>query len=48
MKIAIVQLYAPTNDAKAEVMDKFYSDLSGTLDTIRSQDLVIMMDINAQ
>jgi len=47
--IAIVQGYAPTNDAEPEEKVGFYDTLQSTIDKIPKKDLVIIMvDFNAK
>ena len=49
ININIVQVYAPTNDARDEDKEEFYSRLQGVLDTLPSKDVNILMgDANAK
>ena len=43
IRTSIVQVYAPTNDAKAEAKDVFYEQVQNVLDKIPKHDIVILM-----
>ncbi|KAE9547262.1 hypothetical protein FO519_009526 [Halicephalobus sp. NKZ332] len=49
LKLTIIQVYAPTEEAEQESKEKFYNQLQDTFDEIPSFDLKILIgDLNAQ
>ena len=49
VKISIIQVYSPTNDAESDVKEDFYDALKSELEKIPKQDLTIIMgDFNAR
>ena len=49
IKTTIVQVYAPTNDAKSEAKEDFYDQLQSVLEAVPEHDLLIVMgDLNAK
>ena len=49
IRISVIQVYAPTEDASDEVKNKFYEQLQDTIDELPRRDLKIVLgDFNAQ
>jgi hypothetical protein len=49
IKLSIIQVYAPTNDASEEDKEEFYEQLQAVVDTVQKHDLLIVMgDLNAK
>ena len=45
----LVQVYAPTDDSKSEVKDKFYAELQKVVGEVgRRETLIVMGDLNAR
>ena len=49
VKLSIIQVYAPTNEANAEDKDNFYEQLQTVVDRVHKHDIFLVMgDLNAK
>ena len=49
VKLSIIQVYAPTNEAKVEDKDNFYEQLQTVVDSVHKHDILLVMgDLNAK
>ncbi len=45
IKLSVIQVHSPTNDALDEDKDNFYDQLQAVVDTVHKHDMLIMMAI---
>ena len=49
VKLLIIQVYAPTNEANIEDKDNFYEQLQTVVDSVHKHDILLVMgDLNAK
>ena len=49
VKLSIIQVYAPTNEANVEDKDNFYEQLQTVVDSVHKHDILLVMgDLNAK
>ena len=49
VKLSIIQVYAPTNEANVEDKDNFYEQLQTVVDSVHKHDILLVMgDLNGE